>query len=102
MVAPHSMAQAIPATPLRVITVRFINSIKPLNGKTDEPVPPGGTPFDDRESKKQISINALSIYASTVKGSGIQVEEIDRVMAECYKVGRKVYTGAYDEGNIPF
>ena len=64
---------------------------------------PGGTEaFNDREARKQVSINALSIYSSTVKGAGIQVAEIDNVMAECARVGKKLYNGDYDDNVIPF
>ncbi len=57
--------------------------------------------YDSRETNKQLSINALSIFASVVKGSGVPLEEIDKVMEECYRVGKKVYRGDY-LSEIPF
>ena len=93
-----------------------LKSIEPVGPAQETPTTatavvaasPGGTEaFNDREARKQVSINALSIYSSTVKGAGIQVAEIDNVMAECARVGKKLYNGDYDvvefdNDSIPF
>ncbi len=68
---------------------------------------PGGTEaFNDREAKKQISINTLSLV-KVFDGSGVPVEELDGVVAECYRIAKKIYNGAYDivefdDSDIPF
>ena len=53
--------------------------------------------FGDREARKQISINALSIFKSVVEGSGIPTGEIHGVMSTCYNVGKTLYEGGFEE-----
>ncbi len=63
---------------------------------------PGGTEaFNDREAKKQISINTLSLV-KVFEGSGVPVDELDGIVAQCYQIAKKIYNGVYDDNVIPF
>ena len=63
--------------------------------------PAGTEAFNDREAKKQISINTLSLV-KVFEGSGVPVDELDGIVAQCYQIAKKIYNGAYDDDSIPF